>query len=106
MLLERDYYSRLKSIYGSLLTPRQRKVLEFYLDQDLSLGEIGEILRISRQGVYDLLKRSMHTLLELEEKLSFFKKLQGIKDEVLQFIESQGELGGDCMEKVGEIFDV
>lgn len=106
MLFEREHFSRLKSIYGSLLTPRQRRVLELYLEQDLSLGEIGEILSISRQGVHDLIRRSLSTLLELEDKLSFLKKMQAIKEKVLQFIESNGELREESRERVGEIFDV
>ena len=44
--------------YGSLLTPRQRECFELRYNQDLSLGEIGEELGISRQGVYDNLSRT------------------------------------------------
>lgn len=106
MLSERDYYSRLKSIYGALLTPRQKQVLELFLDQDLNLAEIGEILGISRQGVHDLLRRSLSTLGELEEKLSFLKKLEEIKNQVCQFIESNGESKEGSFQALGEFFDV
>ena len=36
--------------YGDLLTSRQRDVVELRYNQDLSLGEIGQELGISRQG--------------------------------------------------------
>ena len=41
MVLLYDYY-------GNLLTPRQKECLELRYNQDLSLGEIGQILGISR----------------------------------------------------------
>ena len=44
--------------YGNLLTARQREVFELRYDQALSLGEIGEELGISRQGVHDNLSRT------------------------------------------------
>ena len=43
--------------YGPLLTDRQRDVFRMYFQEDLSLAEIGEELDVSRQAVYDLLKR-------------------------------------------------
>ncbi len=55
--------------YGQLLTERQREFFALYYDDDLSLGEIAQNYGVSRQAVYDILKRSTQTLLELEEKL-------------------------------------
>ena len=37
--------------YGALLTDRQKECFELRYNQDLSLGEIGQELGISRQGV-------------------------------------------------------
>lgn len=54
--------------YGSLLTPRQRECFELRYNQDLSLGEIGEELGISRQGVYDNLSRTEALLKNMEAK--------------------------------------
>lgn len=54
--------------YGNLLTPRQRECFEMRYDQDLSLGEIGEELGISRQGVHDNLSRTEALLRNMEEK--------------------------------------
>lgn len=54
--------------YGSLLTQRQRECFELRYDQDLSLGEIGEELGISRQGVHDNLSRTEALLKNMEEK--------------------------------------
>ena len=54
--------------YGSLLTERQRECFELRYYQDLSLGEIGEELGISRQGVYDNLSRTEALLKNMEAK--------------------------------------
>ena len=43
--------------YGDLLTDRQKECFELRYNQDLSLGEIGNELGISRQGVFDNLNR-------------------------------------------------
>lgn len=61
MILLYDYY-------GNLLTDRQRECFEMRYNQDLSLGEIGQILGISRQGVYDNLSRTEALLRNMEEK--------------------------------------
>ena len=54
--------------YGELLTDRQRECFELRYYQDLSLGEIGQELWISRQGVYDNLNRTEALLKKMEEK--------------------------------------
>lgn len=63
--------------YGKLLSSRQLSVIELFYIHDLSLAEIGEELDITRQGVYDTLKRSEKKLYEYEENLGLvyeFKK--------------------------------
>lgn len=54
--------------YGDLLTQRQRECFELRYNQDLSLGEIGQELGISRQGVYDNLSRTEALLMNMEQK--------------------------------------
>ena len=54
--------------YGELLTDRQRECFELRYYQDFSLGEIGQELGISRQGVYDNLSRTEALLKKMEEK--------------------------------------
>ena len=54
--------------YGDLLTPRQRECFELRYNQDLSYGEIGEELGISRQGVHENLNRAEALLRNMEAK--------------------------------------
>ena len=61
MILLYDYY-------GDLLTDRQKECFEMRYYQDLSLGEIGEELGISRQGVHENLSRAEALLRNMEAK--------------------------------------
>lgn len=54
--------------YGDLLTDRQKECFELRYNQDLSLGEIGQELGISRQGVFDNLSRTEALLKNMEAK--------------------------------------
>lgn len=54
--------------YGDLLTERQRMCIDLRHNQDLSLAEIAQELKVSRQGVYDNLSRAEALLRNMEEK--------------------------------------
>ncbi|MDY6233028.1 YlxM family DNA-binding protein [Peptostreptococcus porci] len=69
----------LYSQYASLLTDKQRDIISMYYDEDYSLGEISQILKISRQSVYDSLKRSETALKDYENKLGMIDKMKQIE---------------------------
>lgn len=68
--------------YGELLTEKQQKAIQLYYFQDLSLGEIGETLEISRQGVYDHIHRGEEILRDYERRLGLIEKHKKIKVEI------------------------
>jgi len=68
--------SLLFDFYGQLLTPRQQEFFSLYYDDDLSLGEIASQYGVSRQAVYDILKRSSQALEEFESKLQLVERFQ------------------------------
>ncbi|QQY80759.1 hypothetical protein EDD65_105105 [Keratinibaculum paraultunense] len=68
--------------YGKLLSDSQYEVVELYYIHDLSLAEIGEELGISRQAVYDTLKRAEHKLYEYEAILGLVNKFKFNKKEI------------------------
>lgn len=82
MLDKREYIIMLKDFYGSLLTDKQQSVLEMYYEHDLSLSEIAEDMEISRQAVYDLLKRAENLLKEYEDKLELVDRFLLIRDRI------------------------
>ena len=65
---------------GQLLTQRQLEIMDLHYNDDLSLAEIAEQLEISRQGVFDNIKRGKATLIEFEDKLGLVKKFLEQKD--------------------------
>lgn len=64
----------LYDFYGQLLTDRQKSLMEHYYGQNLSLGEIAEECGVTRQAVYDNLKRAEQLLSQYEEKLGLVAK--------------------------------
>jgi uncharacterized protein len=81
--------------YGQLLTEKQIEIIDMYYNDDLSLSEIAEQQDISRQGVYDTLKRAEKTLFEYEDKL-------GLVNRFLQQKESLSEIN-TMLDKILEI---
>lgn len=55
--------------YATLLTEKQMNYMELYYADDFSLGEIAEEYQVSRQAVYDNIKRTEKILEEYERKL-------------------------------------
>lgn len=55
--------------YGALLTSRQREVFRYHYEQDLSMQEIADELKISKAAVSDMVRRTEKALEEYEEKL-------------------------------------
>ncbi len=62
--------------YEKLLTAKQKTVLGFYLNDDYSLAEISEKIKISRQAVHDIIKRTTFKLEDFEKKLGLYEKLK------------------------------
>lgn len=72
--------SYLYDFYGPLLKDRHREIFEQYILNDLSLSEIAQKYDITRQGVYDIVKRGSRKLEEYEDKLQLFRKFQMAKE--------------------------
>lgn len=102
--------------YGSFLTERQQKVMSLYYEEDLSLTEISERLKISRQAVYDIIHRSLKVLKNFEANLLLVSKeeeLSPMFDELVKDIQycldnnlNKQELGeklSHCLEIIKEI---
>jgi hypothetical protein len=78
--------------YGKLLSEKQYQAVELYYIHDLSLAEIGEELRITRQGVFDTLKRSEQKLYHYEEILGLVEKFNKSHDTIREILKIAKEL--------------
>ncbi|KGR73866.1 putative DNA-binding protein [Ureibacillus sinduriensis] len=84
MLLEKTTRMNfLFDFYQALLTDKQRSYMELYYLDDHSLGEIAESYKVSRQAVYDNIRRTEAMLEEYEDKLRLFEKF-GERQEVIE----------------------
>ena len=72
----------LYDFYGELLTDIQKEVFEDTVLNDYSLAEVAEDRGITRQGVYDNLKRTKEILREYERKLGLVAKFLSIREEL------------------------
>lgn len=66
--------SMLFDFYGELLTDKQREYFDLHYNEDLSLAEIAEQSGISRQGVWDIIRRAEAAMTEIEGKTGLIKR--------------------------------
>jgi len=93
--------SLLYDFYGELLQDSQKKVVELYVNDDLSLSESADLLGISRQGVRDSLDRACRNLREYEEKLGLLKAYNERRERDSTILSLLSELRhSECCEEV------
>ena len=78
--------------YGGMLTDKQRDCFDMRYNQDLSLGEIGEIMGVSRQAVNDNLTRTEALLRRMEENIGSVKRDMQIREAVRVILEAASVL--------------
>ena len=96
----------LMDCYMDLLTDKHQDYLTLYYAEDLSLSEIAEDLNVSRNAVYDNLKRAVHLLEEYEEKLHLLHKHQqrlDLIDRIEQEQQTSREQLNDYLEMLKKI---
>ncbi|EPD52820.1 putative DNA-binding protein [Paenisporosarcina sp. FSL H8-0542] len=109
MLLEKTTRMNfLYDFYQSLLTDKQRSYMHLYYLDDHSLGEIADEYEISRQAVYDNIRRTEAMLEEYEEKLKLLEKFQQrqlVMNQLQQVIQAESvnkELASELIEMLKE----
>ena len=81
--------SLLLDFYGELLTEKQREYCDLHWNEDYSLGEIAQLGSLSRQGVWDILRRAEASLRELEDKTGLVRRHLERREQIAQI---RGEL--------------
>ena len=66
--------------YQSLLTDKQRNYLELFYLQDYALSEIADTFKVSRQAVYDNIRRTGDLVEDYEAKLGLYKRFKQRRD--------------------------
>lgn len=62
--------------YQTLLTEKQRNYLELFYLRDYSLSEIAETFDVSRQAVYDNIRRTGDLVEDYETKLGLYRNFE------------------------------
>ena len=66
-------YSILFSVYKSLFSGKQKIYLEAFLEEDNSFSEIAQALNVTRQAVFDNIKKACKKLDFYEENLNILE---------------------------------
>ena len=82
----------LAAFYGGMLTEKQRVCLDLRFNQDLSLGEIGQLLGVSRQAVCDNLARTEALLHKMEENIGCVQRSRKNRKAVQEILNAAAEL--------------
>lgn len=85
--------------YGELLTEKQREYYDLHYNEDLSLSEIAEQTGISRQGVWDIIKRAGQILEETEARTGLVRRFTERRQAMREL---EGELFELCRITEGE----
>ena len=80
--------ANLFEIYSSLLSEKQKEYLEDHFENDLSLSEIAKNNNVSRQAIYDNIKRGIALLYDYEDKLKFYQIKKNIREEFMNLKEN------------------
>ncbi|MDR2932396.1 MAG: YlxM family DNA-binding protein [Oscillospiraceae bacterium] len=107
--------SVLLDFYGDMLTEKQREVVTFYYNEDLSLAEIAEHSGITRQGVRDAIKRAEAQLIECENRLGLWRRFNDVRkgleeiEALARSIQDENRaraFSNDLQEKTQRIMDI
>jgi len=66
----------LYDFYEPLLTNKQQTIMRYYYQENYSLGEISALFSITRQAVYEHIKRGEDVLELYEKKLQLYEKFK------------------------------
>ena len=73
-LIKREYHIALFETYKELLTEKQKEYFILSYFEDLTLSEIAENLNVSRNAVFDQIKKTVAILEDYESKLKVYQR--------------------------------
>lgn len=85
---DRVEISLLMDLYIPLLTEKQCNIMDLYYNEDLSLAEIAELNKTSRQAIHDLIKRCYKLLVSYESKLNLLQKSINRENKIVDILDN------------------
>ena len=86
------YYGKLFEVYGNLLSHDRQEIMNLYFNCNMTLVEIADEKKVSRQAILDAIKKSCKKLDEFENALNLIKDKEKINSaliEILKLCEEQ-----------------
>lgn len=103
------FRTMLFDFYGDLLTDKQREYFDLHYNEDLSLSEIAESSGISRQGVWDIIRRAEASMRDTEAKTGLVERFSRQREQLADIESRLGALlrstDGETREQVRQIID-
>lgn len=102
-LEKKNFYNSLYQYYGTLFTSKQQEMFESYYVDDFSLSEIAENLGVSRNAVWDTIKKVIDKLEEYETKLKLYHNDLVLNDKLKKLEKYTNEDGLKIIEEIREM---
>lgn len=93
------------AFYGPLLTDRQQKLLALYCEEDFSLSEIAAREGISRQGVYDAVRRGARQLEGYEAQLGLLARYRRLTEGLREGLDALRDAPGEEAQRARDILE-
>ena len=100
---KKAYYAILFEYYKELLTDKQVETFICYYNEDYSLAEIAEEFSISRNAVWDTIKKVIDKLEEYETKLKLYHNDLVLNDKLKKLEKYTNEDGLKIIEEIREM---
>lgn len=104
---EAVFRTMLFDFYGELLTRKQREYFDLHYNEDLSLAEIAAGEGISRQGVWDIIRRGEETMRRFEDKTGLVARfarerqiVDDLEEKIEQLLARTGSAAGPLAEDI------
>lgn len=87
---KKEWLNQLFDLYGKLLTEKQKSYFKLYYFEDYSLQEIAEVFEVTRNAVFDHLKKAEEHLISYENELHLKEKREK-RQELLDELEKTND---------------
>ena len=74
------YYNDLFDIYGFILTSKNIQIFKLYYEENLTMQEIADLMKVSKSFIGNSIKKSQERLKLLESKLHIYENKQSLTD--------------------------
>jgi len=101
MDISKDFeVTMLYDLYRSLLTEKQRDILDMYYNLNYTLSEIAQNEGISRQAALDAINRGREKLYDTEDRVRLYAKYRKTMDVLNALVKEAKGMPGEIRKKI------